>query len=147
MKTELIQKQFITYNLKIKGDTPYHILLIEASLSPIESMVMFRYLIYKNKLYNTEAKRFPKIASNSSQNPHLRLKQDWHKDAHSWLNHWGIKEELSMGSNYSVKNTLASKFKDKLWEDHELEGKRKLRYYKEVINPTLNNQNYQNEHR
>jgi hypothetical protein len=40
-----------------------------------------------------EDKRLPKIASNSSQN-HLRLKQGWHKDAKSWLNHWGIKEEI-----------------------------------------------------
>ena len=47
-----------------------------------------------------------------------------------------------MGRKYSVKNTITSMFKDKLWEDKELEGKRKLRYYKEVINPTLDNQNY-----
>ena len=45
-----------------------------------------------------------------------------------------------MGSKDSVKDTITSNFKDKLWE--ELEGKRKLRYYKEVINPTLGNQNY-----
>ena len=47
-----------------------------------------------------------------------------------------------MGSKDNIKNTITSKFKDKLWEDHELEGKRKLRYYKEVINPTLDNHNY-----
>ena len=47
-----------------------------------------------------------------------------------------------MGSKDNIKNTITSKFKDKLWEDQELEGKRKLRYYKEVINPTLDNQNY-----
>ena len=37
---EQIQKHFITYNLKIKSNTPYPILLIEVSLSPIESMAM-----------------------------------------------------------------------------------------------------------
>ena len=47
-----------------------------------------------------------------------------------------------MGSKDSVKNTITSYFMDKLWEDKELEGKRKLRYYKEVINPILDNQNY-----
>jgi hypothetical protein len=52
-----IQKCFITYNLKIKGNTPYHILLIEVSLSPIESMAMTRYLMYKNKINNMEDKR------------------------------------------------------------------------------------------
>ena len=42
----------------------------------------------------------------------------------------------------NIKYTITSKFKDKLWEDHELESKRKLRYYKEVINPTLDIHNY-----
>ena len=50
----MIQKQFITYNLKIKRNTPYPILLIESGLSPIESMAMFRYLMYKKKLDNLE---------------------------------------------------------------------------------------------
>jgi hypothetical protein len=86
-KIEHIQKNFITYNLKIKGNTPYLILLLEARLSPIESTTMTRYLLYKNKLNNMEDKRLPKIASNSSQN-HLRLKQGWHKDAQSWLSDW-----------------------------------------------------------
>ena len=40
---EKIQKLFIIYNLKIKGNTPYLILLIEASLSPVEGMIMTRY--------------------------------------------------------------------------------------------------------
>lgn len=48
----MIQKKFITYNLKIKGNTPYPILLIKVGLSPIESMAMFNYLIYKKNLYN-----------------------------------------------------------------------------------------------
>jgi hypothetical protein len=69
-KIEKIQKNFITYNLKIKGNTPYPILLVETSLSPIESMAMTRYLMYKNKLNNMEDKRLPKIASKSSHNHH-----------------------------------------------------------------------------
>ena len=47
-----------------------------------------------------------------------------------------------MGRKDSVKDIITSNFKDKLWENKELEGKRKLRYYREVINPTLANQNY-----
>ena len=46
-----------------------------------------------------------------------------------------------MGRKYSVEDITISKFKDKLWEDKELEDKRKLRYYKEVINPTFDNEN------
>ena len=46
-----------------------------------------------------------------------------------------------MGSKDNIKNIITSKSKDKLWEDQELEGKKKLRYYKEVINPTLDHQN------
>jgi hypothetical protein len=67
-KIEQIQKHLITYNLKIKGNTPYLILLVEAILSPIENMAMTRYLIYKNKVNNMEDKRLCKIASNSSRN-------------------------------------------------------------------------------
>ena len=47
-----------------------------------------------------------------------------------------------MGSKDSIKDTITSNFKSKMWNDKELEGKRKLRYYKEVVNPTLDNQNY-----
>jgi hypothetical protein len=54
---EHIQKNFITYNLKIKGNTPYHVLLIEAILSLIESISMIRYLTYKNKINNMDDKR------------------------------------------------------------------------------------------
>ena len=140
-KIEQIQKNFITYNLKIKGNTPYPILLIETSLSPIESMAMTRYLMYKNKLNNMEDKRLPKIASKSSHNHH-RLKQGWHKDARSWLNYWGIMEETILQNKDTIKKNVKSKFKEKMWCDKELEEKRKLRYYKDVINPNLEDQNY-----
>jgi hypothetical protein len=63
---EQIQKNFITYNLKIKGNTPYHILLIEASLSPIERASMIRYLMYKIKINNMDDTRLLKITSKSS---------------------------------------------------------------------------------
>ena len=33
-------------------------------------------------------------------------------------------------------------FKEKMWCENDLEAKRKLRYYKEVINPTLEDQKY-----
>jgi len=70
----LIQNFFITYNLKINGNTPYPILLIEVIIYSNENMAMARYLTYNKKLYNMGAKSFPKISSNSSQNPHLQLK-------------------------------------------------------------------------
>lgn len=98
--------------------------------------------MYKKKLYKMESKRFLNIGSNFSKNPHLRLKRGWHRDAQSWFNHWGINEEIIVGSKDSVKDTITSKFKDKSWHDRALEGERKLIYYKEVINPTLENQNY-----
>ena len=66
-KIEQIQKQFITYNLKIKSNTPYLILLIEVGISPIESMAMTRYLMSKHKINNMENQRLPKVTLNSSQ--------------------------------------------------------------------------------
>jgi hypothetical protein len=42
----------------------------------------------------------------------------------------------------TIKNTIKSKFKEKMWCDKELEEKIKLIYYEEVINPNLEDQNY-----
>jgi hypothetical protein len=102
---------------------------------------MIRYLTYKNKINNMDDKRLPKIASNSSQN-HQRLKWGWHKDVKSWLNHWGIQEEAIMQNTDNITNIITSKFKENMWCDKELEDKRKLRYYKEVVNPNLEDQKY-----
>jgi hypothetical protein len=41
-----------------------------------------------------------------------------------------------------IKNIIKAKFKEILWCDKELEDKRKLRYYKEVVNPNLEDQKY-----
>ena len=85
--------------------------------------------------------RLPNLALNSSQN-HLRLKHGWYKDTKSLLNHWKIAENVALQNINNIKNTIASKFKEELWCEKDLEAKRKLRYYKEVINPTLEDQNY-----
>jgi len=42
----------------------------------------------------------------------------------------------------NIKNIVTSKIKKKLWCEKDLEAKRKLRYYKEVINPTLEDKKY-----
>ena len=42
----------------------------------------------------------------------------------------------------NIKNIVTSKFKEKLWHEKDLEAKRKLRYYKEVINHTLEDTKY-----
>ena len=55
---EKIQKWFITYNLKIKSNTPYPIFLIEVGISLIESMAMSRYLMYKHKKITWEMRDF-----------------------------------------------------------------------------------------
>jgi hypothetical protein len=124
-KTEQIQNNFITYNLKIKGNTPYPNILLETSLSPIEKMDMTRYLMYKKKL-NMEEKMLQKIASKSSHNHH-QLKQGWHKDAWSWLNYWGIMEDTILQPKDTTKKIVRLKFKEKMWCDKELEEKRKIK--------------------
>ena len=53
-KIEKIQKRFIMYNLKIKSNTPYPILLIEVGISPTESLAMTMLLFYKHKINNME---------------------------------------------------------------------------------------------
>ena len=58
-----IQKNCITYNLKIKGNTPYIILVIQFRLSLIESMAMTKHIMYKNQINTVGDKRFPNISS------------------------------------------------------------------------------------
>ena len=120
---------------------PYPILLIEVGLFPIESMVMTRYLMYKHKINNMGNKRLPKIALNSSKNQ-LHLKRCQCKDIMAWLNHWGIDENDILHNIDNIKNIITFKFKEKLWSEENLTVKRKLRYYKEVINPNLKNKKY-----
>jgi hypothetical protein len=47
-----------------------------------------------------------------------------------------------MQNSNNLKIFITSKFKEKLCHHKELEDKRKLRYYKEVINPNLEDQKY-----
>ena len=129
------------YNLKIKSNTPYPILLIEVGLSPIESLAMTRILLYKHKINNMGDHRLPKLAFNSIQN-HLRLKRGWYKDTRAWLNHLEINENIALQNINNIKNIVTSKFKEKLWCGKDLEAKRKLRYYQDVINPALEDQKY-----
>ena len=48
-KIEQIHKCFITYNFKIKSNTPYPILLIEVGLSPIQSLDMTRLMLAQDQ--------------------------------------------------------------------------------------------------
>ena len=58
------------------------------------------------------------------------------------VNHWEIDENVALQNINNIKNIATSKFKEKLWCEKDLEAKRKLIYYKEVINPTLKDQKY-----
>ena len=63
-KIKQIQKRFITYNLKIKRNIPYHILLLEVRISPLKKMAISRYLMY---MHNAGEYKLPKISLNSIQ--------------------------------------------------------------------------------
>jgi len=67
-------KHIIVYNIKIKRNTPYLILLLEVGLSPITSKAMIRCLIYKLKIINIKDKMLLNTVSNSSET-HSRLKR------------------------------------------------------------------------
>jgi hypothetical protein len=51
-------------------------------------------------------------------------------------------KETILQNKYTIKKNVKSKFKEKMWCDKVLEEKRKVRYYKDVINPNLEDQNY-----
>jgi hypothetical protein len=50
-------------------------------------------------------------------------------------------EDIIFHNKDTIKNIIKSKFKEKMWCGKELEEKRKLRYYKDVINSNLEDQN------
>ena len=53
-----------------------------------------------------------------------------------------IDENIALQNINNIKNIVTSKFKEKLWCENYLEDKRKLRYCKDVINPTLKDKKY-----
>ena len=59
----------------------------------------------------------------------------------AWLNNQGIDENDILQNIDNVKNIITSKFKQKLWCEENLALTRKLRYYREVINHNLEDQN------
>jgi hypothetical protein len=50
-------------------------------------------------------------------------------------------EDTILQNKDTVKKNVKSKFKERMWCDKELEEKIKLRYYKDVINPNLEEKN------
>ena len=60
----------------------------------------------------------------------------------AWLNHWGIDENNILQNIDNVKNIITSNFKEKPLCEENLAVKRKLTYFKEVINPNLEDQKY-----
>ena len=56
----------------------------------------------------------------------------------AWLRYWEVDGNTILEDINNLKNTITSKFKVKIWNKKDLEGKRKLRCYKEVINPNMN---------
>jgi hypothetical protein len=42
----------------------------------------------------------------------------------------------------NIKSTIITKLKKKMWTDREIDNKKKLNYYNEIINPKLEDQNY-----
>ena len=53
----------------------------------------------------------------------------------------GIDKNVTLQNRDDIKNIITSKFKEELWCDDNLEDKRKLRYYEEIINPNIEDQN------
>ena len=99
------------------------------------------YLMYKHKINSMGNERLPKISLNSSQNQ-LCLKPCWCKDTIAWLNHWGIDENEILQNINNFKKIITSKFKEKFSCEENLAVNRKLRYYKDVINPNLEDHKY-----
>ena len=55
----------------------------------------------------------------------------------AWLNHPSINKNVILQNNDNDKYIITSNFKEKFSCEENLAVKRKLTYYKEVINPNL----------
>lgn len=102
-------------------------------------LAMTKLLLFEYKLNNIGDHRLLKLALNSSQN------QGSNKvgiKTQGWLNHWEIHENVALQNINNIKNIGTSEFKEKMWCEKNLAAERKLRYYKEVINPILKCQKY-----
>ena len=77
---------------------------------------------YKGMTTNMKYKRLPGIVSNSNQS-HIWLKNGWHKDVMSRLNHGRIKGGITLHDINAIKNTIIFKFKKKLWWDKEMKDR------------------------
>jgi hypothetical protein len=42
----------------------------------------------------------------------------WHKDAKSWLNHWGKQVEAIMHNIDNITNIITSKLKNNMWHEN-----------------------------
>ena len=85
--------------------------------------------------------RLPKFALKSSH-AHLRLNRGWYKNAMTRLHHRGIDGNVTLQNIDNIKNIVTYKIIEKMLDKKEIEVKIKLRYYKEVINPNLEDQKY-----
>jgi len=56
--------------------------------------------------------------------------------------HWRIEDNVNLQNIDTIKNIIMSKLKEKLWCNKDMKDKRKLRNYKEVINPDIEYQSY-----
>ena len=92
--------------------------------------------MYKNNLNNVGDQGLPKIVLNYSQN-HLLVKRGWLKDVTTWLKYSRIEESITVQNINNIKNSITF-----MWCKEDFEVKRKLGYYKEIINPNFEDQNY-----
>ena len=100
---EGIQKRFLTNFLKVKSQTPYHLLLLETGTLPIEIMGIERVVAYMLKVKHSPTHRLPHIAWEASckkQKTHKSkiLNTGWMLDISKWLKRWNASHLLHEAS-------------------------------------------------
>ena len=58
------------------------------------------------------------------------------------LNHLGMVEDDALQDINNIKITILTHIEGNMWNDREKENTRKLNFYKEIVNPELEDHNY-----
>lgn len=116
-KIEKVQKQFLLNEFKVKQNTSYHILLLEANLLPIEAEALCQFISYTQKLQLSTDEKYSRAV--------LQVTQDsgWYHLGKMWLKKWDIQETDCRSLGKGIHRMVMKKVLNKLWSN--VEGKKK----------------------
>lgn len=126
-KVEAIQKLFLEMELGVKTQTPYALLLAEASLFPLELEALYLTLQYVMRVEALKDSRLPKQAFHTSR------AFGWYADVCRWAQAWDLSEHEWHIHPLKLRSLLQGKAIRKLWSAPSP----RLQYFMRDVNPMV----------